>query len=161
MGDDNPIKIQLTEAIIDNMSLSNREVLLAAMQQLRQANQPDPQVEQQKQQLEQLAAQTQLEFQRSQANALNSQAQESSARAAKLEIETLVKPKEIEIDRLKAITTNLKVGTEDDKEFERRIKISDQLLKERDIAVKEQNIQTQQPQQPAVTPIRPPTAGVS
>ena len=170
MGDDNPIKIQLTEAIIDNMSLSNREVLLAAMQQIRQANQPDPQVEQQKQQLEQLAAQTQLEFQRSQANALNSQAQESSARAAKLEVETLVKPKEIEIDRLKAITTNLKAGTEDDKEFERRIKISEQLLKERDIAVKEQNTQPQQPQQPveipqpqqpAVTPIRSPVVGIS
>ena len=161
MGDDNPIKIQLTEAIIDNMSLSNREVLLAAMQQIRQANQPDPQAEQQRQQLEQLAAQTQLEFQKSQANALNSQAQESSARAAKLEVETLVKPKEIEIDRLKAITTNLKAGTEDDKEFERRIKISDQLLKERDIAVKEQNTQPTQPQQPAVTPIRPPVVGIS
>ena len=161
MGDDNPIKIQLTEAIIDNMSLSNREVLIAAMQQLRQANQPDPQAQQQRQQLEQQAAQAQIEFQRSQTTALNSQAQEASARAAKLAVETQVIPEEVQIDRLKAITTNLKAGTEDDKEFERRVKLSDQLLKERDIAVKEQNTQPTQPQQPAVTPIRPPTAGVS
>ena len=46
-------------------------------------------------------------------------------------------PEELEIDRIKAVTANLKVGTEDDKEFERRIKISKELTKEREIAAKE------------------------
>jgi len=162
MGDDNPVKLQLLSAIIDNMSLSNREELLAVF---NQAAQPNPQ----QAQIAQLTAQAQLEFQQSQTNALNGQAQEASARAAKLEVETQTIPQELEIDRIKAITTNLKAGTQDDKEFERRIKISEQLLKERDIATKEkqqastkqQEMPLEQPQQPTVTPIRPQTAGVS
>ena len=129
MGD-SPVKNQLIEAVIDNMSISNREELLAS---IRQANQPDPQV----QQAQQEAQQTQLAFQQSQSAALNGQAQESQARAAKLSMETQVIPQEVEIDRIKAITTNLKAGTEDDKEFERRIKMSEQLLKERAIVVQE------------------------
>lgn len=162
MGDDNPVKLQLLSAIIDNMSLSNREELLAVF---NQAAQPNPQ----QAQIAQLTAQAQLEFQQSQTNALNGQAQEASARAAKLEVETQTIPQELEIDRIKAITTNLKAGTQDDKEFERRIKISEQLLKERDIATKEkqqasakqQEMPLEQPQQPTVTPIRPQAAGVS
>ena len=162
MGDDNPVKLQLLSAIIDNMSLSNREELLAVF---NQAAQPNPQ----QAQIAQLTAQAQLEFQQSQTNALNGQAQEASARAAKLAVETQTIPQELEIDRIKAITTNLKAGTQDDKEFERRIKISEQLLKERDIASKEQQqanakqqeMPLEQPQQPTVTPIRPQTAGVS
>jgi formaldehyde-activating enzyme involved in methanogenesis len=130
MGD-SPVKNQLIESVIDNMSLSNREQIIAFM---RQANQPDPQVAQ----AAQAAQQVQLQFQQSQSNALNGQAQESAARAAKLSMETQVIPQEIEIDRIKAVTTNLRAGTEDDKEFERRIKMSEQLLREREVAVKEQ-----------------------
>ena len=130
MGD-SPVKNQLIESVIDNMSLSNREQIIAFM---RQANQPDPQAAQ----AAQAAQQIQLQFQQSQSNALNGQAQESAARAAKLSMETQVIPQEIEIDRIKAVTTNLRAGTEDDKEFERRIKMSEQLLREREVAVKEQ-----------------------
>jgi hypothetical protein len=38
---------------------------------------------------------------------------------------------------MKAVTTNLQKGDADDKEFERRLAISKQLLKEREVAVKE------------------------
>jgi 5-enolpyruvylshikimate-3-phosphate synthase len=55
----------------------------------------------------------------------------------------------LEIDRIKAATTNLKAGDADDKEFEKRLKISEQLLKEREIAVKEGNVT------PDVTPLQP------
>ena len=127
---DSPVKQQLIEAIIDNMSLSNREQLIASM---RQAAQPNPQAVQ----LQQLTAQSQLGFQNAQTNALNGQAIEAQARARKLAAETGQLPEELEIDRIKAVTANLKVGTEDDKEFERRIKISKELTKEREIAVKE------------------------
>ena len=43
----------------------------------------------------------------------------------------------MEIDRIKAISANLNIGDADDKEFEKRLKISEQLLKEREVAVKE------------------------
>tara|TARA_R110001592_G_scaffold236435_2_gene494738 strand:+ start:706 stop:2691 length:1986 start_codon:yes stop_codon:yes gene_type:complete len=131
MGE-SPMKNVLLEAILDNMSLSNREKLI---EQLRQAMQPDPQTAEAQQE----AQQAQLAFQASQSAALNGQAKESDARSTKLLMEAQFIPQEIEIDKIKAITTNLKAGTEDDKEFERRIKMSEQLLKERDIVVKEKS----------------------
>jgi hypothetical protein len=48
-------------------------------------------------------------------------------------IEAQTIPQELEIDKLKAITTNIRQGEEDDREFERRLKIADRLLKEKDI----------------------------
>ena len=87
-----------------------------------------------------MAQQAQMAFQGSQTAALEGQAIESQARAQKLQAETQAIPKELEIDRIKAVTTGLSVGTEDDKEFERRIKMSKEMLKEREIAVKEGNV---------------------
>ena len=72
-----------------------------------------------------------MEFQQSQTAALLGQAQESQARAQKIALEKQLMPQELEIDRMKAVTTNLKSGTEDDKEFERRLKVADMLLKEK------------------------------
>ena len=79
----------------------------------------------------QAAQQVQLAFQQSQTNALNGQAAESQARANKIVQETKAIPVELENDRIKAVATNLKAGTEDDKEFERRMKVTDKLLEER------------------------------
>lgn len=86
--------------------------------------------------------------------ALNGQAQESAARAQKLTMEAQAIPQELEIDRIKAVTSNLQVGDADDKEFERRIKMSKEMLKEREIAVKEGNIAPPEPAQP-VAPQQP------
>jgi len=110
--------------------LSNREELI---EQLVQASQPSPEA----QQAAQAAQQVQLAFQQSQTNALNGQAAESQARAQKIAAETQAIPVELENARLKAVTTNLQAGNQDDKEFERRIKVANTLLKEREIAVKE------------------------
>ena len=153
MSPDQPMYPKLVTSIIDNMNLSNREELIAT---LEQANQPNPEA----QQAAQAAQQAQLQFQASQTAALNGQAQESQARAQKLGMEAQAIPQELEIDRIKAVTTNLKAGDEDDKEFQKRLEISKQLLKEREIAVKEGNVEaTPAPQAPAmpqrVTP-RPP-----
>jgi hypothetical protein len=153
MSPDQPMYPKLVTSIIDNMNLSNREELITT---LEQANQPNPEA----QQAAQAAQQAQLQFQASQTAALNGQAQESQARAQKLGIEAQAIPQELEIDRIKAVTTNLKAGDADDKEFQKRLEISKQLLKEREIAVKEGNVEaTPEPQAPAipqrVTP-RPP-----
>ena len=130
MSPETPMYSQLIMSIIDNMNLSNREQLIAS---LEQANQPNPEAIE----AQQAAQQSQLAFQASQTAALNGQAVESQARAAKLATEAQSIPEELEIDRIKAVTTNLKEGTAEDKEFERRIKLADQLLKERQVAVKE------------------------
>ena len=126
MGRDSPLYNTLIQSVIDNMNLSNREELLQAM---AQAMQPNPQA----QQITLAAQEAQLRFQESQTAALSAQAQESSARAQKLAAEAAVVPQEIEIDTINAITKNLRDGNQDDKEFERRLKVADRLLKERQL----------------------------
>ena len=124
MGSDSPLYPVLIQSIIDNMNISNREQLIQVIQQ---ASQPNPE----QQQAAQMAQQVQMEFQQSQTNALNGQAAESQARANKIVQETKAIPVELENDRIKAVATNLKAGTEDDKEFERRMKVTEKLLEER------------------------------
>ena len=145
MSPDTPMYPQLVQSIIDNMNLSNREQLIASLQE---ANQPKPEEQQAKQQ----AQQAQMAFQGSQTAALEGQAIESQARAQKLQAEAQAIPQELEIDRIKAVTSNLNVGTEDDKEFERRIKMSKEMLKEREIAVKEGNVAPPASPMPQATP---------
>ena len=132
MKQDSPMYPVLIQSIIDNMNLSNREELIATMQQ---ASQPNPQA----QEMAMMAQQSQLQFQQSQTNALNGQAAESQARAAKIAIEAQIAPEELEIDRIEAVTRNLKAGDADDKEFERRLKVADRLLKERELEGKQAN----------------------
>ena len=132
MKADSPLYSSLISSIIENMNLSNREEL---MQRLEQAGQPTPE----QQQAQQAAQQAQMQFQQSQTQALSGQAQESQARAQKIAMETQLMPQELEIDRMKAVTTNLKAGTEDDKEFERRLKVADMLLKEKAVKNKPTN----------------------
>ena len=130
MSPDTPMYPELVKSIVDNMNLSNREELIA---KLDQANQPNPEA----QKAQQAAQQAQMAFQASQTAALNGQAQESQARAAKAAAEAQAVPQELEIDRIRAVTANLQAGDADDKEFQKRLKISEQLLKEREVAIKE------------------------
>ena len=134
MDRQSPLYNTLIQSIIDNMNLSNREELIAAMQQ---AMQPNPQAQQMQQQAQQL----QMQFQQSQTAALAAQAQESNARATKLAAEAAVVPQELEIDKINAITRNLKEGDQDDREFERRMRVAETLLKEREVQAKEKGNQ--------------------
>src|SRR6056300_691993 len=131
MQQDSPLYPVLVQSIIDNMNLSNREELIATM---KQASQPNPEA----QQMQQAQMQAQLEFQQSQTAALNAQAQESQARAQKYMMDSQLAPQELEIDKIQAITTNIQQGESDDREFERRLKIADMMLKEKDIDNKAQ-----------------------
>ena len=142
MKQDSPLYPVLMQSIIENMNLSNREELIAAMQQ---AGQPNPQA----QQMAMMAQQSQIALQQSQTAALNGQAAESQARAQKLAVEAQLAPQELQIDVVNAVTRNLKEGNEDDKEFDRRLKVADRLLKESELKGKQQNVNdtngTQQP----------------
>jgi hypothetical protein len=123
MDKQSPMYPQLLEAIIDHMNISNREELI---QSLRKSAQPDPQA-QQAQQAQAQAQQAQIQ---AQVNAFNAQAAESQARAQKIMAEIPIEQFDAETDRIKALSTNLKAGDADDKEFEKRAKIAELYLKE-------------------------------
>ena len=148
MKQDSPIYPVLIQSIIDNMNLSNRDELIASMQQ---ASQPDPQA----QQMAMAAQQAQMEFQQSQTAALQAQAAESQARAQKYAIETQLAPEELQIEKINAITRNLQIGDQEDKEFERRLKVADALLKENQIEGKRQNANDTNGNEPVSTPNQP------
>ena len=135
MKQDSPLYPALIESIIDNMNLSNRDELIASM---KQASQPDPQAQQMAMQAQQL----QMEFQQGQTAVLNAQAAESQARAQKYMVETQLAPQELEIEKIEAITRNLREGDQDEKEFERRLKIADVALKEKQINEKQRGDST-------------------
>jgi hypothetical protein len=144
MSPESPLYNTLIQSIIDNMNVSNREELIAKIDEAAQAAQPTPE----QQQMQQQAQQAQMAFQQSQTAALNGQAGESQSRAQKIAIEAQLLPQELEIDKIKAITANLKAGDQDDKEFERRMKIAQTMLKEKEIDLKNLSQQPTQPQQP-------------
>ena len=160
MSPDTPMYPELVKSIVDNMNLSNREELIA---KLDEANQPNPEA----QQAQQATQQAQLQFQGSQTAALNGQAKESEARAIKAMAEAQAVPQETEISRIKAVTANLSAGDADDKEFQKRLEISKQLLKEREVATKEGKIEPDSMAQPMAQPqaqpqppmMQPPTQG--
>ena len=132
MSQDSPLYPTLIQSIIDNMNLANREELQAKLQQAMQEGQPSPE----EQQMQMATQQAELAFQESQTAALQGQAAESQARAQKMAVETQLAPQELEIDKIKAITTNIRDGDGDDREFERRMRIAQSLLKEKELELR-------------------------
>ena len=131
MGKDTPYYPIMLKSIVDNMNVSNREELIGLIDQ---AAQPNPEA----QKAQEEGRQAELAFQASQTAALNAQAQESMHRGHKLHAESLAVPQETEIARIKAVTTNLHDGENDDREFERRLKVADRMLKDKEINLKHQ-----------------------
>ena len=134
MGKDTPYYPVMLKSIVDNMNVANREELIGLIDK---ASQPTPE----QQQAGEETRQAELAFQASQTAALSSQANESNARAGKLAAETQAVPQELEIERIKAITANIKEGSEDDKQFERRLAVADRILKDKEIEYKSQGTQ--------------------
>ena len=130
MGKDTPYYPVMLKSIVDNMNVANREELIDLIDK---ASQPTPEA----QQAQEESRQAELAFQASQTAALSSQAEESNARAVKLAAEAQAVPQELEIARMKAITTNLQAGDGDDKEFERRMRVAEGILKERTVDLQE------------------------
>ena len=126
LGQDSPMYPMLVSAVIDNMGLSNREELMASLQQ---AIQPDPQAQQaaqQQQQLQLAVAQAQLQL-------VQSQAAEAQARAQKYVVEAQLEPEVVKAKLAAALSTNLQAGDADEAEFQKRAKIAELMLKEKDI----------------------------
>ena len=129
MSPESPLYPALIESIVDNMNLGNREELIAKLQE---AAQPNPEA----QQLAQQQAQVQMEQVAAQTEALRGQAADFNARAQKNSVEAQLSQYEAETSRIKALSNNLDSGSEDDKEFERRARIAELAIKEKQVSAK-------------------------
>ena len=123
---DSPAHGAVLKGIIDHLNVSNREELLAAIEA---GNKPDPAAQQAQQQQQQM----QMAITQGQVSLLNAQASESQARGQKYNVEAQVLPQEI---TLKYADTD-GYGTADDKDFEKRMRMAELMLKERQIDGKE------------------------
>lgn len=125
MGDDSPVKPALMKAVVDHMNVSNREEIMAIIDEAAQ-----PSEEEQKAAEE--ARQAQMAFQASQTAALNGQAAESDGRAKKYEADIRAIPIDLENDRLKIVAS---MDSEDDKNFNRRLAVVGKQLEEGKLAI--------------------------
>jgi hypothetical protein len=125
LGPDSKITPIILSAIIDNSGLENREELI---QQLQQMSQPSEQ-EQMAQQMQMQAAQ--LELADKQADV-----QLKQARAQSEIVEAQLKPAELQAKVAAAASKYLSNANDPTAEFERRVKIADLALKEKDIDTK-------------------------
>jgi hypothetical protein len=137
LGPNTPVLPLILKGILTNSSLSNRFELIA---QLDKMSQPDPNA-QQKQQIAE-----QLQMQAAQATiALNTtQAEQNRAEAQKIAMETQLLPQETQAKMMSATTKNL--PNEQDanaKEFDKRVKIAELMLKEADIKNKSKIVELQ------------------
>ena len=148
-GQDSPVYPMLIEAVIQNMNLSNRDELI---KQLQESQKPNPEQEQR----QQMAMQVEMAKEQATAAALNAQAAEANARAEKYRMEASLEQYDKETSRIKAVSSNIKEGDGDDKEFERRYRVAE-------LMIKENASKTKQPapiEQPVVAEQLPPTQGM-
>lgn len=133
LGPDSPIVPILLQGVLANSSLPNRNALMA---QVEQSMQPDPQ----QQQVQQATLQMQMQKAQADIAKVVSEVEVNKSNATKNMVETQLMPEETKAKLAAALSNNLDAGTADDKEFERRAKIADLMLKEKSIKLKEQDM---------------------
>lgn len=133
LGPDSPLVPILMQGVIETSNLANKQQLLA---QLAQAMQPNPQA----QQMQEMQVQLQAGLVQAQTNDLNSKAQKQTAEAQKAMVEAQLMPEEVKAKQIAALSTNLDAGGADDKEFERRVKVADLMLKEKKIDIQAEDM---------------------
>jgi hypothetical protein len=137
LGANTPVLPILLKGIVGNSSLSNRMELIAKLDEMMQPNPEAQQMQQMQQQLALQAAQAQI--------AVNTTAAEQNrAEAQKLLVEAQLMPQEVQAKTASALTKNL--PNQDDlasKEFDKRVKIAELMLKEADIKNKSKIVELQ------------------
>jgi hypothetical protein len=141
LGPNSPIVPMILRSIVSTSGLMNREQLMV---QLDQMSQPNPQAQEmqmqtQQAQMQYLAAQT-AELQ-ARAQESMADAQEAQARAQKLMVEASLMEDKVKTDMVRNLSANIK--DEDTNEFQKRAKIADLLIKEKDIESKERIVDKQ------------------
>ena len=135
MSPESPMYPLLIQSIVDNMNLSNREEII---QGLQQANQPNPEQQQMQMQLQQLQIakeQAILEYTQAQTAEVVSRIQQN-------QVETQLLPVEAETDRYAAVLKGMGADPTE-AEFNRRAKIAELALKQREIETKEDIVEMQ------------------
>lgn len=122
LGPDTPVLPLILKGILGNSSLSNRMELIAALDKM---SQPNPEA-QQAQQMQQQAAMAKMQADLAVAQA---QAQKYQAEAQQTMVETQLMPEELRVKVVQAASTNLDNGND----FDKRLKLADLMLKEKDI----------------------------
>jgi len=122
LGPDTPVLPLILKGILGNSSLSNRNELIAALDQM---SQPNPEAQQQAQ-MQQQAAMAKLQADLA---LLQAQTQKANAEAQQTMVETQLMPEELRVKVVQAAATNL----DQDADFAKRIKLADLMLKEKDI----------------------------
>ena len=121
---DSPAHMVLLMGIIENSSINNKEQILAQMAQAAQPNPEQQQMQQQQMQLQMQDAQLTLAKKEAEVQKLQAEAQQTA-------VETQMMPQELQLKAVQAASTNLNPQTTDD--FEKRAKIAELMLKEKDI----------------------------
>jgi hypothetical protein len=137
LGPNTPVLPLILKGIMQNSSLTNRFELIAKLDEMMQPNPEQQQMEQLQQQLALQAAQAQI--------AVNTtQAEQNRAEATKLSVEAQLMPQEVQAKNMAAVTKNL--PNEDEaasREFDKRVKIAELMLKEADIKNKSKIVELQ------------------
>ena len=135
MSPESPMYPLLIQSIVDNMNLSNREEIIAAMQQ---AMQPNPQ----QQQLQQQATQIQIEKETATLEYVKAQTAEVISRVQQNQVETELLPVDSETKRYSAVMKGMGQDPTE-KDFSQRAKIAELALKQREIETKEDIVEMQ------------------
>jgi hypothetical protein len=137
LGPNTPVLPVILKGIIANSSLSNRFEMMAALDEMSKPNPEAQQMQQMQQQLAIQSAQAQIAVQ-------TTQAEQNRAEATKLAVEAQLMPQEVQAKNMSAMTKNL--PNQDDiasKEFDKRVKIAELMLKEADIKNKSKIVELQ------------------
>ena len=141
LGPNTPVLPIILKGIMANSSLSNRYELIAMLDKMSQADPQAQQTQQMQQQLAMQLAQAQIAVQ-------TTQAEQNKAEAQKLMTEAQLMPIELQAKSMAANTKNL--PTDDamaSREFDKRVKIAELMLKEADIQNKAKIVEKQMTKQ--------------
>jgi hypothetical protein len=137
LGPNTPVLPLILKGILTNSSLSNRYELMAALDKM---SEPDPQAQQMKQVQEQLA----MQAAQAQIAVNTTQAEQNRAEAQKLMTEAQLMPAETQAKMSASLTKNLPNEDEANaREFDKRVKIAELMLKEADIKNKSKIVELQ------------------
>ena len=141
LGPNTPVLPIILKGIMGNSSLSNRYELIAMLDKMSQADPQAQQAQQMQQQLAMQLAQAQIAVQ-------TTQAEQNKAEAQKLLTEAQLMPIELQAKSMAANTKNL--PTDDalaSREFDKRVKVAELMLKEADIQNKAKIVEKQMTKQ--------------
>lgn len=129
LGPNTPVLPLILKGILQNSSLSSRGEIMQALDKM---SQPDPQMQQAQAQQAQLAA----GIQQAQMQDLQASAQKKQAEAQKTMVEAQLIPEKMKVDIIQASATNIDQSSD----FEKRLKMADMMLKEKQVNLKAEDI---------------------